>query len=139
MSETPAPSDPGPHARFPWGPALLCAGCIATATCLWMAYSYAWSDQYGLGPYWSGKLVCSTSTNPEGRRFVLYGRVIIRRSGDDRQVFVTPFLAGDSRLTGQSVAGIAVGAMGALVFGLYLRAWLRERRAGFVITNTPNK
>jgi hypothetical protein len=34
-----------------------------------------------------------------------------------------------SRLTGESVAGLVVGAMGCAVFGLYLRRWLRERRA----------
>ncbi|MHC4250321.1 MAG: hypothetical protein ACYS9X_14430, partial [Planctomycetota bacterium] len=34
-----------------------------------------------------------------------------------------------SRVTGESIAGLAVGAMGSLIFGLYLRAWLRERKA----------
>ena len=34
-----------------------------------------------------------------------------------------------SRFTGASIAGIAVGAMGCFIFGLYLRAWLRERNA----------
>jgi len=33
------------------------------------------------------------------------------------------------RLTGASVAGIVVGAMGCFIFGLYLRRWLRERKA----------
>lgn len=32
------------------------------------------------------------------------------------------------RLTGQSVAGLVVGAMGCFIFGLYLRRWLRKRR-----------
>jgi hypothetical protein len=34
-----------------------------------------------------------------------------------------------SRFHGASIAGLVVGAMGALVFMLYLRAWLRERKA----------
>jgi hypothetical protein len=34
---------------------------------------------------------------------------------------------GASRLHPASVAGLAVGAMGCAVFGLYLRRWLRER------------
>jgi hypothetical protein len=33
-----------------------------------------------------------------------------------------------SRFTGGSIAGLVVGAMGVFIFGLYLRAWLRERR-----------
>ena len=35
----------------------------------------------------------------------------------------------DGRFTGESVAGLVVGAMGCFIFGLYLRAWLRERKA----------
>jgi len=34
-----------------------------------------------------------------------------------------------SRLHGASVGGLAVGAMGCYIFGLYLRRWLRERKA----------
>jgi len=34
-----------------------------------------------------------------------------------------------SRFHPASIAGIVVGAMGCLIFGLYLRRWLRERRA----------
>ena len=34
-----------------------------------------------------------------------------------------------SRFHAASVAGIVVGAMGCFVFGLYLRRWLRERKA----------
>jgi hypothetical protein len=32
-------------------------------------------------------------------------------------------------LTGASIAGLADGVMGCFIFGLYLRAWLRERKA----------
>ena len=38
-------------------------------------------------------------------------------------------LLGASRLTGASVAGLVVGAMGCFILGLYLRGWLRERKA----------
>jgi hypothetical protein len=34
-----------------------------------------------------------------------------------------------SRLTGASIAGLVIGAMGCSIFGLYLRRWLRERNA----------
>ncbi len=34
-----------------------------------------------------------------------------------------------SRFHGASIAGLVVGAMGCFIFGLYLRAWLRETRA----------
>ena len=34
-----------------------------------------------------------------------------------------------SRFHPASVAGLVVGAMGCFIFGLYLRGWLRERKA----------
>ncbi len=37
------PLRPGPHARFPYGPALLCAACLAMCAWTWMRYSYAWA------------------------------------------------------------------------------------------------
>jgi len=41
-----------------------------------------------------------------------------------------PVVRGDaSRFHPASVAGIVVGGMGCFIFGLYLRRWLRERRA----------
>lgn len=40
MSDPAAP--PGPHARFPFGPALLCVACLGMAAWTWMRYSYAW-------------------------------------------------------------------------------------------------
>jgi hypothetical protein len=33
------------------------------------------------------------------------------------------------RFTSASIAGLVVGAMGCFIFGLYLRGWLRERKA----------
>jgi hypothetical protein len=35
-----------------------------------------------------------------------------------------------SRFAEATVAGLVVGAMGCFIFGLYLRAWLRERKQG---------
>ncbi|MHC4249523.1 MAG: hypothetical protein ACYS9X_10395 [Planctomycetota bacterium] len=37
--------------------------------------------------------------------------------------------AAAGRLTAESIAGLVIGAMGCFIFGLYLRAWLRERKA----------
>jgi hypothetical protein len=34
-----------------------------------------------------------------------------------------------SRFHGGSIIGLAVGAMGCFIFGMYLRRWLRERRS----------
>jgi len=47
----------------------------------------------------------------------------VNRAGYDVMIM------GADRLTGSSVGGIAVGVMGCLVFGLYLRAWLSESKA----------
>ncbi|MHC5053108.1 MAG: hypothetical protein ACYTKD_00145 [Planctomycetota bacterium] len=53
-------------------------------------------------------------------------RRIVLRPGDDRLgLFVVDTMA--SRFTGESVAGLVVGAMGCLIFTLYLRRWIRER------------
>jgi hypothetical protein len=44
--------------------------------------------------------------------------------------FVWPCVTvGAGRFTGESVAGLVVGAMGVFIFGLYLRRWLVERKA----------
>ncbi len=37
--------------------------------------------------------------------------------------------ASASRFHGASVAGLVVGAMGCFIFGLYLRRWMRVRKA----------
>lgn len=53
MSEPATP--PGPHARFPWAPALLCAASLAMAAWTWMRYSYAWATTpHALGLTGSG-------------------------------------------------------------------------------------
>ena len=45
----------------------------------------------------------------------------------DDQITIT--LDAASRLHGASIVGLIVGAMGCFIFGLYLRRWLRERKA----------
>ncbi|GAH67082.1 unnamed protein product, partial [marine sediment metagenome] len=59
------------------------------------------------------------------------GRLVFRDEccGCGRSLFVAVDCA-TSRFTGQSVAGLVVGAMGAAVFTVALWHWLRERRAG---------
>ncbi len=41
MDENSTPA--APHTRFPYGPALLCLGCLVMCGYTWMRYSYAWS------------------------------------------------------------------------------------------------
>jgi hypothetical protein len=50
--------------------------------------------------------------------------------GTQQEMSVCALLrAGVSRFHSASVGGLIVGAMGCFIFGLYLRWWLRERRA----------
>ncbi len=53
----------------------------------------------------------------------LTGRVKIDLGGER---WASPYT---SRLHGASISGLVVGAMGCFIFGLYLRGWLRERKA----------
>jgi hypothetical protein len=60
---------------------------------------------------------------------IVRGRsVLVRTPSDDAINFFLVDTA-RGRFTGASVAGLVVGAMGCFIFGLYLRAWLRERKA----------
>jgi hypothetical protein len=160
---------PGPHARFPYGPALLCAACIVMAGWMLMRFSYAWeinlddlprSTAPGEGAFVRvrGTIEKHQSFNKHYYRFMITAK-------EDKQVWV--FLPrgevrddegaaavvegriwnenfrgmfglgiyGDvldtsaSRFHAASVAGLVVAAMGCFIFGLYFRAWLRERRA----------
>jgi hypothetical protein len=52
-----------------------------------------------------------------------------RRSADELTKDSPYVMTEKGRLTGASVAGLVVGAMGVFVFGTALRHWLRERRA----------
>jgi hypothetical protein len=64
----------------------------------------------------------------QGREFLPGQEVVLR----GRLTHVARSLAIDttaSRFTGASIAGLVVGAMGCFIFGLYLRGWLRERKA----------
>ena len=47
-----------------------------------------------------------------------------------------PAAAAASRFHEASLAGLVVGAMGIFIFGLYLRSYLRERRATLTTENT---
>ncbi len=57
------------------------------------------------------------------KRLSFRGRIGVDRAGYD------VLIMGQDRLTGASVGGLAVGAMGCFIFGLYLRRWLGERKA----------
>jgi len=60
------------------------------------------------------------------------GRLIVGYPRGPMYLMRPPFLVLDttaSRFHGASVAGLVVGAMGCFIFGLYLRAWLGERKA----------
>jgi hypothetical protein len=64
---------------------------------------------------------------PAGKEIVVHGRAYLSQwepGAWDLEIDTTA-----SRFTGASIAGIVVGAMGCFIFGLYLRAWLRERKA----------
>jgi len=62
---------------------------------------------------------------PRREQRVGYGRVAIATKSESRPLVYTRA----SRFTGASVAGLAVGAMGCFIFGLYFRRWLRARKA----------
>ncbi len=67
-------------------------------------------------------------TSESTERLVLRGRLV-----EDRIPHSGPYpLKLDttaSRFHPASIAGIVVGVMGCFIFGLYLRGWMRERRA----------
>ncbi|MHC4249526.1 MAG: hypothetical protein ACYS9X_10410 [Planctomycetota bacterium] len=68
-------------------------------------------------------------TGPESdfKELTFRGRIWTRRGGHS-PVWAKVDTAA-SRFTGASIAGLVVGAMGCFIFGLYLRARLRERKA----------
>jgi hypothetical protein len=64
---------------------------------------------------------------PDGSALPAMGEQVTY-SGRLKQSFVGRILlTSASRFKGESIAGLVVGAMGIFIFGLYLRAWLRER------------
>ncbi len=64
-----------------------------------------------------------------GDRRDVTGRVWISDESDDLPKYVLRVMEDASRLHPASVAGLVVGAMGCFIFGLYLRRWLREKKA----------
>ena len=115
----------------------------------WMRYSYAWAVDYNdLGAHLQGYYV-HLSKMPEELRdptlvnaldywtedgtLVVPGRVYLRVPdwvGAASRGEPSPHFALDvSRFHPGSIAGLVIGAMGCFIFGLYLRGWLRERKA----------
>jgi hypothetical protein len=61
-----------------------------------------------------------------GQDVVLSGRIFVNGVFD----LLPPVLdTRSNRLDGSSIAGLVIGVMGCFIFGLYLRGWLRERKA----------
>lgn len=162
-------SDPGPHARFPYGPALLCAACLAMCAWTWMRYSHAWDVTPERIASWprdslDGRYVVLTGVpsawDSESRDLLFY---VLSRSGDRERIVARlgdqapPSTSDDpvtvagrvtigltvpeslgpvihihaywGRFHPASVAGIVVASMGMFVLGLYLRSYLKGRRA----------
>jgi hypothetical protein len=100
-----------------------------TATCL------RWQGKWHA--CWVFHELASSGSSP-GSPLVLRGR-LLRPSEMPSLRDVTPvpddaskclaLVGGGSRFHPASVAGLVVGAMGCFIFGLYLRSWLRERKA----------
>ncbi len=60
---------------------------------------------------------------------VLRGRLSCQSTLRDGYVSSLAFTVGSHRLSGPSIAGLVVGAMGCIIFGLYFREWVRARKA----------
>jgi hypothetical protein len=126
--------------RFPWIQLVFCIACLSMTGWTWMRYSYAWeltsadlrvedvdAEAHRLvGRYVRvrpGKL-----DEVDGRGRVEMLRLPPSSSGGDVESFLF-VLPTASRFHPASIAGLLVGAMGCFIFGLYLRSWLRERKA----------
>jgi len=90
---------------------------------------------------------CVSASLVESRNGSSYSFQIMVDLGEGKTLAVTPDGGPGERLVGRlggvgfffdttasrfhpaSIAGLVVGAMGCFIFGLYLRAWLRERTA----------
>lgn len=101
MGETAAPVK---RPRFPWPAALLCAACVGAAAWTWDSFTTETTE--------------ITEDGPRGR-------------GDRRVVALLTALCVLCAVCGsrRSISGLAVGAMGAFVFALCLRRWVKGRRA----------
>jgi hypothetical protein len=88
-------------------------------------------------PVWEGLVALADSRHPylmgvicsdmitKGENGVFVGRIGDYFAGTGRWYVYTTA----SRFHGASVAGLVVGAMGCFIFSLYLRRWVKERRA----------
>ena len=190
MRESPASPDarpdPTPFARFPWGPALLCVGCLVMCAYTWMRYSFCWEampfptyitrpnnlegrfvrtsgrckfvapgpGDYGepfvlldvpytiavvANRHYEGircaedmhVIISSGALYEEGETVTFTGRVLVEEDSTDYPDIVAACLdTTASRFHPASIAGLVVAAMGAFVFGLYLRRYMKERRVG---------
>jgi hypothetical protein len=88
---------------------------VALGGRLWHDERYLTVCRAELRLTWWGKPVALGRTSPEE----------LERKTQDTICLLTV----TSRLHGAYVAGLVVGAMGCFIFGLYLRRWLRERKA----------
>jgi hypothetical protein len=111
-----------------------------------------WGHEVGDNPFWgheggnkrAGTVAISLEEWGYGRLLL----ALVRGKVDERNMSVHPVPSGPfrgrlsiedamvivvdttaSRFHPASVAALVVGAMGCFIFGLYLRAWLRERKA----------
>jgi len=91
---------PSPFRRFPWVQLVFCAACLAMTAWTWMR------DGARPSPL--------RHREHRGRREHIVAVLSVLR------VSVVRFV----------VDGIVVGIMGVFIFGLYLRRWVKERRAG---------
>ncbi len=84
----------------------------------------------GEGGEYSCVLLQSDATLPPPRRAVCFsGRVLMTDLHEPESLRRLRIDATASRFTWQSITGLVVGAMGVFVFAVYLRHWLKERRA----------
>jgi hypothetical protein len=64
-----------------------------------------------------------------GKGTIVKGRLRCKSTLPSGQVSSFAFIVDSHRLCAPSVAGMVIGLMGCALFGLYLRRWLRERKA----------
>jgi len=138
------PPPTSPFRRFPWVQLVFCLACLTMTAYTWMRYSYAW-DLAQLRTYYNGE---SADAWPVGAYVVVHrtGKRVEARGGNGLEsmralfeqrppprrlyyLIVDGKTDSASRFHPASIAGIVVGATGLFIFGLYLRRWLREKKA----------
>ena len=106
--------------------------------CMVRGFQFSWRYK----ELWGTDGGCRALRAPDAHRVVVLLPDLAPQENDQRSSYVGRFaLYGDpdsrilalrttaSRFHPASIAGLVVGAMGCFIFGLYLRRWLRERRA----------